>query len=83
MAIELMMVISMAMASEVVIIVFLSLAVGWGVKKMNFLKIRLKGKKMNFFCVVEKKLNCCFFFLNGPGSTGNRGTMVTLKPRLL
>jgi hypothetical protein len=46
MAIELMMVISMAMASDVVIIVFLSLAVGWGVeKKMNFLKIRLKGKK--------------------------------------
>jgi hypothetical protein len=53
MAIELMMVISMAMASEVVIIVFLSLAVGWGVKKNEFLKIRLKGrKKMNFFCVV-------------------------------
>jgi hypothetical protein len=38
MAIESIMVISMAMASEVVIIVFLSLAVGWGVerKKMNF-----------------------------------------------
>jgi len=36
MAIELMMVISMAMASDVVIIVFLSLAVGWGVKKNDF-----------------------------------------------
>ena len=60
MAIELMMVISMAMASEVVIIVFLSLAVGWGVKKNEFfLKIRLKGKKMNFLRCV-KKINCCF-----------------------
>jgi hypothetical protein len=36
MAIELMMVKSMAMASDVVIIVFLSLAVGWGVKKNEF-----------------------------------------------
>jgi hypothetical protein len=58
MAIELMMVISMAMASDVVIIVFLSLAVGWGVKKNEFfLKIRLKGKKNEFFCVVGKKKN--------------------------
>jgi hypothetical protein len=61
MAIELMMVISMAMASEVVIIVFLSLAVGWGVKKNEFLKIRLKGRKKNeFFLRCVKKLNCCF-----------------------
>jgi len=57
MAIELMMVISMAMASEVVIIVFLSLAVGWGVKKMNFLKIRLKEKNEFFFALWKRKKN--------------------------
>jgi len=45
MAIELMMVISMAMASDVVIIVFFVISRGMGVKNEFFLKIRLKGKK--------------------------------------
>ena len=48
------MVISMAMASDVVIIVCFVISRGMGVKKKNFLKIRLKGKKMNFFALWKK-----------------------------
>jgi hypothetical protein len=55
MAIELMMVISMAMASDVVIIVCFVISRGMGVKKNEFFsKIRLKEKKMNFFALWKK-----------------------------
>ena len=61
MAIELMMVISMAMASDVVIIVFFVISRGMGVKKNEFFsKIRLKEKKMNFFA-LWKKVKLLFF----------------------
>jgi hypothetical protein len=34
--------------------------VGWGLKKMNFLKIRLKGKKNEFFFALWKKVKLLF-----------------------